>query len=207
MNIIPTLFLFEARVCTTPYFFTFLSSIKQGAYHCGQAANGVLFSGLVISSISNQDLTVNILNHLFIHSYNKWLLGVHYRPCMVHSINKTKPPPSWSLHAGGSGPIGMTPPLGTWLVLVLEERSILILTRSPTCLRSLSSDSGPCLPLPVMSIPYCFLTLEPNTDWPIARGISALQRTLSWEWATYIQAWNPSQELLHIVFKGDFEVR
>lgn len=131
---------------------------------------------------------------------------------MAHSMNKTTSPPSRSSNAGGSGPTG-TPPLDTWLTLVLysycsKEVSWTLTNSFPPASRP-SALTLPFLPLPVIPIsPW----LSPFAYSGSQHWLSQTQGNLCSPGETLLGMSNPHKSLksfqdpLFTGFKGDFEV-
>lgn len=113
---------------------------------------------------------------------------------MAHSMNKTKSPPSWSSHVGGSDLTG-TPPLDTWLMWVLlsywsEEVSWTLTNSFPPVSRPFCTNSAISAPPShthvLLALAICLLWI-PTLDVsdPGESLVSGLLGILSWEWATH----------------------
>lgn len=109
------MFLLEASMGTTHYFFIFLNSIKKGAYNRGQRALEPFVLEQVLIPFQNQSIRINVFNQLLVHPNVYWVLFLDHAQFTawtqrLHLL--------WGfMHAGGSGP--MTASVDTWLMLVL----------------------------------------------------------------------------------------
>ena len=117
------MFLLEASMGTTHYFFIFLNSIKKGAYNRGQRALEPFVLEQVLIPFQNRSIRINVFNQLFAHPNVYWVLFLDHAQFIAWTQRHHL---LWSfmraggfffMHAGGSGPT--TASVDTWLMLVL----------------------------------------------------------------------------------------
>lgn len=83
------MFLLEASMGTTHYFFIFLNSIKKGAYNRGQRALEPFVLEQVLIPFQNRSIRINVFNQLFAHTNVYWVLFLDHAQFIAEHKDST----------------------------------------------------------------------------------------------------------------------